>query len=803
MFNLPKQRQSYEAKSKNNFAWAKEVIDSILSYTPTSQGVINAPTSDYQRKLSNYQLYNNELNQADFERECNPLGLDVGQFKDTIQPYNKTYNKIQILLSDLTKRPFNYRAILVNSEGVRSKLFYRDTLFKQYIEKVLLDAKQTAMGLMPEDSEDTLIDPKDVSRYMRYDYRERRELLTQALLQYFSRALDIKDLKVDTFKHALIAGEEIVYVGTENGEPKITVVNPLGFFCHKSAETKWIQDSLYAGYKTYMTVSEVLDRYGKYLSEDQKEQLDTNTGTTNPVREFTMGATAKYGNSAYDPILDIESADHGSYGKRNTEDILVSHVEWVSQRKVGFIEYQNEFGETESKMVSEDFEIPTIYTKEVVTRAYGAKTTYFIWEVDGVFYKLNWDYIPEVWTGTKIGHNIYTMIGPKELQYRSVDNPYKVSLGYHGIIYNAMNAGSVSLMDRMKPFQYLYFIVMHKLKELIAQDQGKVFPFDISMVDPKIGLEKTLYYLKRMNIDLYNSLANGDMPGQSQRGKVTGVADMSNMQHILNYISILSAIDAQISEVAGVSRQREGQTTPTEAVSNAQSNIMMSALITEIYFQTHAKLWEKILSSLVYTAKYAWKGQKIIKQYVLDDLSLATLEMDADELLDCDLGIFVTDSGKEHEMFQALKGISDGLLNTNRATFSDLITLYESNSVAELKHAIKQSEETTFARESENQQAAFQASKEEQKAQQEFELLKQQLEHEHKERLAQIEVFKFQQDLDIDNNGIPDPLEVQKFLNDAKNDSRKLDIEEKKLAQDKELREKEIKERAKKASKKT
>lgn len=390
------------------------------------------------------------------------------------------------------------------------------------------------------------------------------------------------------------------------------------------------------------------------------------------------------------------------------------------------------------------------------------------------------------------------MIGPKEEQFRTKDNPYEVSLGYHGIIYNAMNASPVSLMDRMKPFQYLYFIVMHKLKKLIAQDQGKVFPFDVSMVDPKVGIEKTLFYLKDMNLDIYNPLANGDQPGQSQRGKVTSSIDMSNMQFILNYVNVLAAIDAQISEVAGVSRQREGQTAPTEAVTNAQANIQMSALITEIYFKLHNKLWEKCLTSLLQVARTAWKGKSIVKQFVLDDSNLATLELSENDLEDCDLGIFVTDSGREHEMFQALKGISDGLLNTNRATFSDLITLYEATSAAELKTAIQASEEKFQGQQNEQLQAELKASAEAQQAQQAFELEKQAREHEHEVLIANIESFKFQKDQDANDNGTPDQFEVQKFLMDNKIKERKLSLEEAKLRQDKELTEKELKIKARK-----
>jgi len=95
-------------------------------------------------------------------------------------------------------------------------------------------------------------------------------------------------------------------------------------------------------------------------------------------------------------------------------------------------------------------------------------------------------------------------------------------------------------MDRMKPYQYLYFVVMHKLKKLIAKDQGKVYHFDMTMVPDELGLEKTMYYLQEMNIDFYNPLKNMDVAGAFQRGKVTNSTDMSNMQYIIQYINVLN-----------------------------------------------------------------------------------------------------------------------------------------------------------------------------------------------------------------------------------------------------------------------
>ena len=251
-------------------------------------------------------------------------------------------------------------------------------------------------------------------------------------------------------------------------------------------------------------------------------------------------------------------------------------------------------------MVSEDFELPRNAKRYTETKEYGRKCVYYSWnDMSGVEYKLEWGWIPEVWTGVRIGSDIYCMMGPKKHQFRSLDNPFSVKLGYHGLAYSSMNAEPISLMDRMKPFQYLYFIIMHKLKRLIAQDKGRVFHFDVSMVDPKIGLDKTLYYLTNMGVEFFNPLQNAMEPGTSQRGKVTTSTDWSTTAQINNYINILAAIDQQISDVGGVTKEREGQIDTDTAVSNANTSIQMSTSVTGIYLRSHNKLWDHILTSLV------------------------------------------------------------------------------------------------------------------------------------------------------------------------------------------------------------
>lgn len=794
MKNFPQQRLSFNEKSKNDYQWAKDTMDALLSNHQVDPRGTSFVNTEYNRKLSNYQLYNNMLNQADFQKECNPFGLEVGQFQDTIQPYNKTYNKIQVLLGEELARPFPYKAVLVNSEGVKSKLAHRDYLLKQYvysqIESTLSQVSEVYPKDLTEKYGDAVMNPQEIDSYMRTSYMDGREILSNKILSYLSKKLRIKKVKNDAFKHALIAGEEVVYVAEQNGNVVVDAVNPLTFFHHRSPEQPFIHYSLYAGTKTYMTTGEVLDNFGETLTDEQAKQIDSTYQGSFGIQSDIVGSAMKYNHDQYENYSNNMSYPYeGSYSQSRGDDHLVQHVEWRSQRRVGFLSYTNEFGDNTTSIVSEDFEIPTPHQKVIKTEEYGKKNTYYIWQdLQGNSFSLQWKWIPEIWSGVKIGSDIYTMIGPKQEQFRLSTDPYDVRLGYHGVTYSAMNAPAVSLMDRMKPFQYLYFLIMHKVKRFIAQDQGKVFHFDTTMIDPKVGLEKTLYYLKEMNIDFYNPLMNAEQAGWAQRAKVHGSTDWSNMQNILAYVQLLDAIDAQISDVAGINKQREGQISPTEAVTNAQSNRTMSSMITEIYYDTHQVLWEEVLNSVLKVGIKVFKGQEIFRQYVLDDLSVATLNLTSDSLDNTEVGVFVSNTSKDIKIFDTLQQAAEALIRANKATMSDMIKMLKAESVEELQREIESSERAAEARAQQQQERELQVQQQIHQEVVSAQKYKTDEDNATKIRVAEIGSFSRQMDQDTNDNDVPDQLEIEKLKIDTafkakklQNEERALDIKEKAL----------------------
>lgn len=704
--SFPHQRLAYSEKIKDDFKWAKNIIDQI-EMTYASQD--SSTTEDYARKLANYRLYNNQIDQEDFRKECNPLGINITDFEDKIQPYNKAYNKIQVLLGEELKRPLNYKTILVNSEGIKSKQLEITKKLQVLVEEHMaqyIEALKTGDEEQSQAFLQTQLDPSELEKLKFSSYLSSKEKLANSILKYLVHQQDIKEKMNDGFKHGLLAGDEYAWVGVRNGQPVVDVLNSLGVFYEKSPEVKYVQHGTYAGYRTMMTIPDIINSFQDKLKDEDIKKLEVTYAHSSGFISKLTPDMKYYNTSPYDQYLGSKAyrnINEGSYGTADYNDYwLVTHLEWRSEKKVYFVKFVNEYGDEEKFMVNEDFVIPDYAQKVSTASHYGKKKVVYLFDQ----FEVEEKWIEEVWEGVKIGQDIYCGIGPKKYQHRSVDNPHTVNLGYHGIVYNNMNAKSVSLMDRMKPFFYLYLVVVHKLKKLIAKDEGQVFHMDVTTLPENMTQEQALFYIKEIGIDFYDPLRNSEHAAVHNRGKVTTSTAWSNMQHIMNYIQLMDNLDYQIGDVAGINRQREGQISNTEAVGNARQNILTSSTVTEAsYFYPHYKHWNNVLTSLVEVTQACWKNKSVVKQYVLDDLSVATLELEKDDLHNSDYGVFLVDSAKEAEAFATLREWGTALLQNDKAKFSDMMNLVSATSTHELHEQIKKSERDIEAKEQQMQQA--------------------------------------------------------------------------------------------------
>lgn len=806
-YTFPQQRLSHSAKKKNDFQWGKDVLDALELYgteQSSSAGFQGAET----RKRINYDLFNGILNVKDFEYVCKPYGIDgVGELPAEIRHYDIISPKLRVLFGEEIKRPFNYKVVATNPEAITEREKAQADMLREYMQQKVQAQIQQAMqeaGINPEggpqDAQDpemmqqqqqqiqqiqAQMTPPQIEEYMKRDYQDQREIMGNQILGYLRREQKIREKFVKGWKHGLITSEEVYYVGIINGEPVVNTVNPLYFTHDKDPDIDYIEDGQWAKYAMRMTPGSVVDSFGEYLTPVQIKNLYSDSaasGTSHPLgsKEYSYDANQLFSESFHTDWDPASTRDSSTTGYIN-----VIHCEWRSLKKIGFLTF-----------VDDDFSEQETIVDE----------TYTLNKAGGDI-KIKWEWIPEVWEGTKIGDDVYCNIRPKPNQSKDIDNLYSCKLGYVGSTYNNLNAYPVSLIDRMKPYQYLYNIMMYRLELDLASDKGKKFLADINQIPSSMGIdmEKWLYYFDALGIAFINPKEEGKRGEQNHFNQWQSI-DLSMSQTIQQKIGLLEYLEAQCSEVSGITKQREGQVGPNELVGNTEQAVVQSSAITEELFYTHNSIKGRVLEALLDTAKVAWGDGKAKKiQYILDDMTTHLLTVDPIALPESSFGIFVSDSSKDRELYLTMKQLAHAAVQNQTAELSDIIKMLSTDSTAEIKTLLEKSEDSRKAREEQQLNQQQQQGQMQIEAQKEIEAAKTQLkkyeideDNDTKIKVAEINAFRGKEDQDINGNQIPDQLEIEKLKIQVQNTDKKMDLENRKL----DVKEKELSMKDQQADKK-
>jgi len=460
------------------------------------------------------------------------------------------------------------------------------------------------------------------------------------------------------------------------------------------------------------------------------------------------------------------------------------HAVWKSFRKVGFVTILDEFGDEQKITVSEDY-------MEI-----------------GNEVNIEWQWVTETWEGYRVGEDLYVGIWPCQYQHISMDNMNSQKLPYSGAIYNNANTESKSLVAIMKPLQYMYIIVWYRLELALARDKGKVITMDITQIPKSMNIDaaKWMHYLSAVGVNFVNPYEEGwDIPGReggkpAQFNQISAL-DLTMAQVVDQYINLMSKIEDMISDISGVSRQRQGSVSSRELVGSIERSVTQSSLVTEPLFWMHNQCKKNAMKMLLNTAKEAWResGRKNI-QYVLNDSTRSFLTLSEDFFYE-DYDIFVSNSVRDLQALEQIKTLYQPAMQ-NGATILDIAQILTLDNVTEIKSKLaeiekKRMEQNENAADSENQRQAqlieMQNKSKEQQVQlgqQKLELEKYKIDTDNQTRIyvAELNAYRGQQDLDADNNGIPDVMEIAEFsLKENELESKKMDAQMANYQKEKEI----------------
>jgi hypothetical protein len=232
----------------------------------------------------------------------------------------------------------------------------------------------------------------------------------------------------------------------------------------------------------------------------------------------------------------------------------------------------------------------------------------------------------------------------------------------------------------------------------------------------------------------------------------------------------------------GVNPERLGQTSNNQSVTGMQQNIVQTSHITDYQFKVHNLLWSEILNTLVeLTITYLRKNKKsLVKRFMLSDGSIANLDFDATEYSNIDIGVFISDSGKEHEIFEHLKSMTQALIQNDKVNLSILKKMLSAESLEQLDQHIAEYEINQQERDQANQKMQEEHQAKMQEREMEFREDQQAHEIELKRMDIEARVYDSQMDALKFTEGIT-PEAVHSFVDKEQERASKYDMEMDKL----------------------
>jgi len=682
-------------KEKQDESWIKNTMD-YFANKAYAEYVKNRDTF-----VKNYDLVKGILRMEDFYQEpqvrsfTDMLTADL-QLPAYVKMYSIITTPLNELVGEISKRPDSFNVKAFDDDSKSEELEFKTQILQDYVIGQARQKLQEQAALKGEEISDedlqnmTLEEVKDqIDSYTSVAEKWANHILTAQKAEFV-----LKEKSEDAFRDMLISAREFYHVYEDNSKVgfNVEVANPKNTFFLTTPDRKYISDptgraqgAYAAGTVQVMELSEIIESIPE-LTKDEIDHLRSSLqdyGLIN-VRESNLGNpnaipgqdSVQY--DTYDPLVLQTRMIIESEMKENNDGLkdflgLTSNVSsfgykyvvvrtyWISKKKIGKLIYLDEMGNEQSMLVDENYKSGTIPTEE----------------------SLEWGWINQWYQGIKIGPDIYHIKPFKLLPYCPII----------GLVHEVKNTEAKSLVDLMKPFQVLYNVCMNQLYKLLEKEVGKVYLTSIRHVPvPKDGDAQDALDVWEMEARNRGVVFIDDSPenlkSPSSFNQFRDI-DLTRTQEIQSRYNLAIQLKNECWELIGMSKQRLGSISASESATGTNTAITQSYSQTEPLFVAHeyvlGQLYQAIIDASLYVETK--KPQSTIS-YITSQGESAFVQVNGNDLKFRDLKVYLTNRPEDQKMFQELRGLSQAVIQ-NGGSLYDIIELYSTNSVRQMKKVFK------------------------------------------------------------------------------------------------------------------
>lgn len=776
-------------KQKQDESWIKNTMD-YFSNRAYAEYIKNRESF-----VKNYDLVKGILRREDFYEEPEVKSFTDILTRDLDLPsYVKHYSIITTpvneLIGEMSKRPDTYRVKAFDDDSKSEELQFKTDILQEYIisqakQKILEKAAMQGVEIPEEELQQmTMEEVKDeIDSYTSMAEKWGNHILTCQKVDF-----GMKEKSEEVFRDLCISSREFWHVYEDNSKLGFNVdaENPKNVWFLTTPDKKYVSDptgraqgAYAAGTVHVMELSEIIES----VPDLTKEEIDhlrsslEDYGLIN-ARESNLGNSNitpgidSITYDTYDPLVMQTRMIIESEMKENSDSLkdflgLTSNVSsfgykyvvvkayWISKKKIGKLVYEDELGNIQSMLVDENYKSGTIPTQ----------------------ISLDWGWINQWYQGTKIGPDIYHMKPFNLLTYCPII----------GTTYEVKNTESRSLVDMMKPFQVIYNVCMNQLFALLKKEIGNVASVNVRRI-PRVkdGDEQDALDVWEMEARERGVMFDDDSP-ENTKAPVSNTSiaknvDLTRTNEIQSRYNLAVQMKNECWELIGMSKQRLGSISASETATATNTAVQQSYSQTEPLFVAHEYVIGQLYQAIIDAALYVESNkEQSTLSYITSEGESAFVQVNGSDLRFRDLKVFPTNRPEDTQMFNELRQLAQAVIQ-NGGTLYDVIELYSTKSMRQMKKTFKDLRDRLFAQQEqaqqleqqklEQQQQIAQAQMEEARVEKEQDRINENYQKEldriNKKEIAIIQATGFGnvQSEDIDNNGIPDAFEVSKLASE-------------------------------------
>lgn len=606
---------------------------------------------------------------------------------------------IKVLKGEFLKRDLRVFVRCIDRETEDSKLQYKMDMVNQILIQDAMQKKQQALAKLgiqqipeediqnmpPEQQEQALqmnqqfVQEMETAQKLaeseqKYKkYRHVMEEFGQLVLNKDRDRFNMDEMELDAFVESVCNEEIAFHLDMLESDYRIEIIDNATSFSHQSPNVKYYSEGDYFGWFEFMTVGEIINKFGQRLTEEDYKTLQNSIKdfTDSPfsgvgiipdqfrnwqgayydaTKPYPQGATDlnKYQyvqnevinnfiktntNLTTDQIFDIFQNPQ-SFNNMKPKLFRVMRCYFRSQRKIGWLTKKDKSGMISFQgWIDENFKVTEepIYdnslTKEKSeeTLVYGEHIEWTWTNEWRHICKINLNNDNPYWVKDTISKFKPIYIDGDPIKYNFTgksDNPYEIHPPFEGVQWKMKGVRPVSIVEQLTPFQITTNIAFNRIPEIMFDDIGLALAINETTASKNLPgiesggdpLEVAMENLRVNKVFSYNV----DREVLRQQGNaapiVPQVLNLSRIQEGVQYLNLAMQLKEAAGEVIGISRQRLAQSKASESATQTQAGINYSEVQTEQLFdrftnQLMPRVYQKMIEAAVFYASISGEAR--------------------------------------------------------------------------------------------------------------------------------------------------------------------------------------------------